>query len=131
MNDLVTVVGAGLAGSEAAYQLSKRGVRVRLIDMKPVKYSPAHTMEGFAELVCSNSLKGMKADTAAGMQKRELEVLGSRLYAEALRTRVPAGGALAGPGGSHVASLGLDVFAHDPVQKQADHQTRGHQPQQP
>ena len=95
MNDLVTVVGAGLAGSEAAYQLSKRGVRVRLIDMKPVKYSPAHTMEGFAELVCSNSLKAEQLSNASGLLKAEMKALDSLVIRAAEASRVPAGSALA------------------------------------
>ena len=91
----MAIIGAGLAGSEAALQLAGRGIAVSLYEMRPEHQTAVHKSGDFAELVCSNSLKGMKPDTAAGMQKRELEVLGSRLYAEALRTRVPAGGALA------------------------------------
>ena len=63
----VTVVGAGLAGCEAAWQLVRRGIPVRLIEMKPVKFSPAHKMEGFAELVCSNSLKAEQMTNASGL----------------------------------------------------------------
>ena len=95
MNDFVTVVGAGLAGCEAAWQLSKRGIPVRLIEMKPVKYSPAHKREGFAELVCSNSLKAEQLSNASGLLKAELEKLDSLILRCAYATRVPAGGALA------------------------------------
>ena len=79
MNNTVTIVGAGLAGCEAAWQLVRRGIPVRLIDMKPKKYSPAHKSEGFAELVCSNSLKASRKDSAAGMLKEEMRKLGSLL----------------------------------------------------
>ena len=65
-----TVIGAGLAGSEAAWQLAKRGVAVTLYEMKPEKYSPAHHYPGFAELVCSNSLKAMRINSAAGLSPR-------------------------------------------------------------
>ena len=95
MNKPVVIVGGGLAGSEAALQLAGRGIPVRLCEMRPEHQTDVHKSGDFAELVCSNSLKGMKPDTAAGMQKRELGALGSRLYAEALAARVPAGGALA------------------------------------
>ena len=95
MKKPVVIVGAGLAGSEAALQLAGRGIPVWLYEMRPEHQTAVHKSGDFAELVCSNSLKGMKPDTAAGMQKRELEALGSRLYAEALDARVPAGGALA------------------------------------
>ena len=91
----VSVVGAGLAGCEAAWQLAQRGISVRLCEMKPVQHTPAHHSDDFAELVCSNSLKSMKPDSAAGMLKHELDALGSRLYAFARESAVPAGGALA------------------------------------
>ena len=91
----VTIVGAGLAGSEAAWQLAKRGIPVRLLDMKPQKYSPAHHMPGFAELVCSNSLKAEHLTNASGLLKAEMRRLDSLVLACADRSRVPAGGALA------------------------------------
>ena len=75
MNNTVTIVGAGLAGCEAAWQLARRGVPVRLIDMKPKKYSPAHKSEGFAELVCSNSLKAEQLTNASGLLKAEMRAL--------------------------------------------------------
>ena len=91
----VTVVGAGLAGCEAAWQLARRGIPVRLIEMKPVKFSPAHKMEGFAELVCSNSLKAEQLTNASGLLKAEMRALDSLILSAAEESRVPAGGALA------------------------------------
>ena len=91
----VTIVGAGLAGFEAAWQLAKRGVPVKLIDMKPQKYSPAHKSPGFAELVCSNSLKAEHLTNASGLLKAELRALDSLILSAAEASRVPAGGALA------------------------------------
>ena len=91
----VTVVGAGLAGSEAAWQLAKRGIPVRLVEMKPVKYSPAHKSPGFAELVCSNSLKAEHLSNASGLLKAELRAMDSLVLRCAEASRVPAGGALA------------------------------------
>ena len=91
----VTVVGAGLAGSEAAYQLARRGVRVRLIEMRPVAMTEAHRTHGFAELVCSNSLRNDSMETAVGVLKEEMRRLGSIVIAAADRARVPAGSALA------------------------------------
>ena len=95
MTERVSVVGGGLAGCECALQLARRGVEVRLFEMRPTKASPAHHTDGFAELVCSNSLKSTKPDSAAGLLKRELEAMGSELLACARETAVPAGGALA------------------------------------
>ena len=91
----VTVVGAGLAGSEAAWQLAQRGIEVTLIEMKPLKKSPAHHTDTFAELVCSNSLRGDKIENAVGLLKEELRRLGSLIIACADATRVEAGGCLA------------------------------------
>ena len=91
----VTVVGAGLAGSEATWQLIQRGFPVRLIEMKPVKFSPAHKSAGFAELVCSNSLKAEQMSNASGVLKAEMRALNSLILDCALKSRVPAGGALA------------------------------------
>ncbi len=95
MTNNVTVVGAGLAGSEAAYQLLKRGFAVTLYEMKPVKFSPAHKTENFAELVCSNSLRSDRIENAVGLLKEELRRLDSLILSCADETRVPAGGALA------------------------------------
>lgn len=91
----VTVVGAGLAGSEAAWQLASRGIRVRLLDMKPDRMSPAHTSPNFAELVCSNSLRGNRLENAPGLLKEELRRLKSLIISAADTHSVPAGGALA------------------------------------
>ena len=91
----VTVVGAGLAGSEAAWQLARRGLRVRLIEMKPVRMTPAHHSPDFAELVCSNSLRGDRLENAVGLLKEELRRVGSLILACADATRVEAGGCLA------------------------------------
>lgn len=95
MQQTVTVVGGGLAGSECALALAKRGVPVRLCEMRPDVCSPAHHTGRLAELVCSNSLKSTREDSAAGLLKRELRMLGSDLLACAERAAVPAGGALA------------------------------------
>ena len=91
----VKVIGAGFAGVEAAWQLANRGIEVELYEMKPVRYSPAHSLEGFAELVCSNSFKAMRLGCAAGMLKAEMELMGSLCVECAKATAVPAGGALA------------------------------------
>ena len=89
------VIGAGLAGCEAAFQLAKRGVSVTLHEMKPHKMSPAHTSPLFAELVCSNSLRGAGLENAVGLLKEELRRLDSLIIRAADATRVEAGGALA------------------------------------
>ena len=91
----VTVVGAGLAGSEAAWQLAQRGVQVELIEMKPHKMSPAHHSTDFGELVCSNSLRGDRLENAVGLLKEELRRMDSLIIACADATRVEAGGCLA------------------------------------
>ena len=91
----VNVVGAGLAGCEASYQLLIRGYKVNLYEMKPKKFSPAHKNPNFAELVCSNSLKSEEINTSSGLLKSELTKLGSLLISVAKKTKVPAGGALA------------------------------------
>lgn len=95
MSDRVTVIGGGLAGSEAAFQLAARGVPTTLIEMRPEHTSPAHHTGDLAELVCSNSLKSDDPSTAPGMLKRELAGLGSLILAAARESAVPAGGALA------------------------------------
>ncbi|MBR1533586.1 MAG: methylenetetrahydrofolate--tRNA-(uracil(54)-C(5))-methyltransferase (FADH(2)-oxidizing) TrmFO [Ruminococcus sp.] len=91
----VNVIGAGLAGCEAAYQLSKRGVHVRLYESKPLKKSPAHHSDQLCELVCSNSFKANRTNSAAGLLKEEMRTLGSLLLQCADQCAVPAGGALA------------------------------------
>ncbi len=91
----ITIIGAGLAGCEAAWQAAERGVQVRLYEMKPQRFSPAHSSEGLAELVCSNSLRGADLGNAVGLLKEELRRCGSLVMQAADVTRVPAGGALA------------------------------------
>lgn len=92
---MVKVIGAGLAGAEAAWQLAQRGVQVTLYEMKPQKKSPAHHADTFAELVCSNSLRGDRLENAVGLLKEELRRMGSLIIACADATRVEAGGCLA------------------------------------
>lgn len=92
---MVKVIGAGLAGCEAAWQLAKRGIKVELFEMKPSKFTPAHSYGGFAELVCSNSLRSNMLNNAVGLLKEELRRLGSLIMECADETKVPAGGALA------------------------------------
>ena len=92
----IKVIGAGLAGTEAAYYLAERGFSVSLYDIKPNRFTPAHTSEKFAELVCSNSLKSNDVyGNAAGLLKEEMRILGSLVIEAADKTRVPAGNALA------------------------------------
>ena len=91
----VKVIGAGLAGSEAAWQLANRGIEVELYEMKPKKMTPAHHSEDFAELVCSNSFRGDRLENAVGLLKEELRRVGSIIMECAEATRVEAGGALA------------------------------------
>ena len=91
----VTVIGAGLAGCEAANMIASLGVKVRLFEMKPVRKSPAHHSDGYAELVCSNSLRAAALENAIGLLKEELRRLGSLIMESADRAQVPAGGALA------------------------------------
>ena len=91
----IRVIGAGLAGCEAAWQAAKIGVKVELYEMKPIKFSPAHHSEGFAELVCSNSLRSNSVSNAVGLLKEELRLMGSLILEAAYATEVPAGSALA------------------------------------
>ncbi len=91
----VKIIGAGLAGSEAAYFLANKGIKVELYEQKPIKLSPAHTNENFAELVCSNSLKSLREDSSQGMLKNEMEHFSSIILQTARNNSVPAGGALA------------------------------------
>ena len=91
----VTVVGGGLAGTEAAWQLAQRGLQVKLYEMKPLRFSPAHESENLAELVCSNSLRGDALSVACGLLKEELRRLGSLLITCADKCAVKAGRALA------------------------------------
>ena len=95
MQQPITVIGAGLAGSEAAWQLAERGVRVELYEMRPTKTTPAHQTDRFAELVCSNSLRGAGLENAVGLLKEEMRRLGSLIISTADHNAVSAGGALA------------------------------------
>jgi len=95
MHDTVHIIGAGLAGCEAAYQIAKKGKKVKLYEMKPLKYSPAHKSKNFAELVCSNSLKSNMLTNACGLLKEEMRVLDSLIIKAADLYKVPAGSALA------------------------------------
>src|SRR6516162_179556 len=95
MHRSVTVIGGGLAGSEAAWQIARLGAQVRLYEMRPVRQTPAHRTEQLAEIVCSNSLKSDQPYNASWLLKEELRRLGSILIQIADTVRVPAGGALA------------------------------------
>src|SRR5437016_6694279 len=95
MQPTVTIIGAGLAGCEAAWQCARRGVKVTLYEMRPVRNTPAHQTSDFGELVCSNSLKSESENTAPWLLKQEMRRAGSILLAEADATAVPAGHALA------------------------------------
>ena len=94
-NNEINVIGAGLAGCEAAWQIAERGIKVNLYDMKPKKFSPAHKSENLCELVCSNSFKAERVDSAAGLLKEELRKMNSLVVECADKCKVPAGGALA------------------------------------
>lgn len=95
MDKIVNVIGAGLAGCEAAWQLANRGIKVNLYDMKPQKFSPAHKSKNLCELVCSNSFKASRVDSAAGLLKEEMRNLNSLVVSCADSNSIPAGGALA------------------------------------
>ena len=108
----VTVVGAGLAGCEAAWQLARRGIDVVLREMKPEKKTPAHVSDDFAELVCSNSLRSDELSNAVGLLKEELRRLGSLIMQSADRSRVPAGGALAVDREAYAKSVTEAIRSH-------------------
>ena len=112
MADRVAVIGAGLAGSEAAWQIARRGIRVVIREMRPVLMTPAHKTDKFAELVCSNSFGALMPDRALGLLKKELEMLGSLIMDCARKVAVPAGGALA---------VGREEFADEVTQRIAEH----------
>ncbi len=112
MNDSITIIGAGLAGCEAAWQLAERHIPVQLIEMKPDQRSMAHTSDGMAELVCSNSLRGMALSSAVGLLKEELQNLGSLLLKTAHLTAVPAGRALAVDRNLFSAAVEEAITAH-------------------
>lgn len=108
----INVIGAGLAGSEAAYQIAERGIPVKLYEMRGVKSTPQHKTDNFAELVCSNSLRGDALTNAVGLLKEEMRRLGSLILESAEATRVPAGGALA---------VDRDGFSQMVTEKVANH----------
>ncbi|MFM7314562.1 MAG: methylenetetrahydrofolate--tRNA-(uracil(54)-C(5))-methyltransferase (FADH(2)-oxidizing) TrmFO, partial [Cyanobium sp.] len=112
MSPEVLVIGAGLAGTEAAWQVASAGVPVRLIEMRPVVCSPAHHSSEFAELVCSNSFGALSSDRAAGLLQEELRRLGSLVIGTADGHAVPAGGALAVDRGRYSAALTAELEAH-------------------
>lgn len=112
MPEVVHVIGAGLAGVEAAYRLSQCGVDVHLFEMRPVRMTPAHTTDQLAELVCSNSLKGIDPLTAHGLLKKELAQLDSLVLQNAYSTRVPAGKALAVDREAFAARITTTIAAH-------------------
>ncbi|MEB3350321.1 MAG: FADH(2)-oxidizing methylenetetrahydrofolate--tRNA-(uracil(54)-C(5))-methyltransferase TrmFO [Cyanobacteriota bacterium] len=119
----LTVIGAGLAGSEAAWQIAQAGLPVRLIEMRPIRRSPAHHSAEFGELVCSNSFGALSADRAAGLLQTELRRLGSLVIATADAHAVPAGGALAVDRGRYGAALTSALHGHPLVTVERREQT--------
>lgn len=111
-NTVVNIIGAGLAGCEAALYLAEHGVHVVLCEMKPYKFTPAHKNENFAELVCSNSLKSKLFGSAGGLLKSEMRLLGSAILPVADKTAVPAGGALAVDRNAFAAEITKKILAH-------------------
>ena len=124
------VIGAGLAGSEAAWQIAAAGLPVRLVEMRPVRRSPAHHSAEFAELVCSNSFGALSADRAAGLLQEELRRLGSQVIRTADLHAVPAGGALAVDRGRYSAALTAALEAHPLVTVERREQLRLPDPEQ-
>jgi methylenetetrahydrofolate--tRNA-(uracil-5-)-methyltransferase len=118
------VIGAGLAGSEAAWQLAQRGVRVALYEMKPARLSPAHQSGEFAELVCSNSLRGAALTNAVGLLKEEMRRLGSLVLRVADETSVPAGRALAVDRSEFSRRITAELEAHANVEVRREERTR-------
>lgn len=115
-----SIIGAGLAGCEAAWQLAKRGVPVTLIEQKPEKMSPAHHAAGFAELVCSNSLRASGIESGVGLLKQEMRELGSLIMAAADATCVPAGGALAVDRHAFSAYITNQITQHPLIEVRAE-----------
>ncbi|MCT0249666.1 FADH(2)-oxidizing methylenetetrahydrofolate--tRNA-(uracil(54)-C(5))-methyltransferase TrmFO [Synechococcus sp. CS-205] len=121
---MVLVIGAGLAGTEAAWQIAQAGLPVRLVEMRPVRRSPAHHSAEFAELVCSNSFGALSSDRAAGLLQEELRQLGSLVISSADNHAVPAGGALAVDRGQFSASLTRTLESHPLIQVERVEQLR-------
>ena len=124
----VWVIGAGLAGCEAAWTLAQQGIAVRLYEMKPQQYTPAHQYKGFAELICSNSLKAARIGSAAGMLKEEMRILGSLTMEAAQQTSVSAGGALAVDRERFSDFITERILAHpliEVVHQRVDHLPKG------
>src|ERR1022692_1846078 len=115
----VTVVGAGLAGCEVAWQLAERGIDVRLVEQKTLARPPAQTTDALCELVCSNSMRGASLGNAVGLLKEELRRAGSLILACADKTRVPAGGALAVDRDAFSALITERVQSHPRIALQA------------
>ncbi|MEZ4509779.1 MAG: FAD-dependent oxidoreductase, partial [Eubacteriales bacterium] len=120
----VAVIGAGLAGCEAAFQLAERGIAVDLYEMKPRKMSPAHHSADFCELVCSNSLRSDRVENAVGLLKAELRLLDSLVLRVADETRVPAGGALAVDREGFAARVTQIMRAHPNIAVHSEEVTR-------
>lgn len=120
----IRVIGAGLAGCEAAWQIAQAGLPVTLYEMKPHKYSPAHQSPNFAELICSNSLKAERVESAAGLLKEEMRRLGSLLMQCADACRVPAGGALAVDRHAFSAAVTKAVREHPLIQVRSEEVTK-------
>ncbi|MDR3037075.1 MAG: methylenetetrahydrofolate--tRNA-(uracil(54)-C(5))-methyltransferase (FADH(2)-oxidizing) TrmFO [Coriobacteriales bacterium] len=116
MKDSVTIIGGGLAGSEAAWQLAERGIDVRLFEMRPQRQTSVHKSSDLAELVCSNSLKSLDANSASGALKYELATLGSQVLKCALATRVAAGGALAVDREKFAAQVTQSLESHERIE---------------
>ena len=121
---MIKVIGAGLAGCEAALQIANRGIPVLLCEMKPEKYTPAHHSSNFAELVCSNSLKAERLESAAGLLKEEMSLFNSIVIKCAKQTRVPAGGALAVDREAFSAAVSKAVAEHPLITVQSGEVTR-------
>src|SRR5579883_915705 len=115
----VTIVGAGLAGCEAAWQLASRGVDVALVEQKPLARTPAQKSDALCELVCSNSMRGAALSNAVGLLKEELRRAGSLILACADETRVPAGGALAVDRDTFAAAVTARVRSHPRIRVEA------------
>lgn len=110
------IIGGGLAGCEAAWQAANRGIKVRLSEMKPLRFSPAHTNKDFGELVCSNSLRGNGLDNACGLLKEEMRRMNSLIISCADETRVPAGGALAVDRDKFAALITERIKSHENIE---------------